>query len=30
MTKWVSLDPALQDSWLALATEAMEFVESSR
>jgi TfoX/Sxy family transcriptional regulator of competence genes len=30
MMEWVSLDPALQDSWLALASEALEFVESSR
>ena len=30
MREWVSLDPAKQDRWLALATEAMEFVRSVR
>jgi hypothetical protein len=29
MKQWVSLDPALQESWLGLATEALEFVGSS-
>ena len=30
MKEWVSLDPALQDNWLGLATEALQFVGSSR
>ena len=30
MKGWVSLDPMMQDAWLALATEALEFVRSSR
>jgi hypothetical protein len=29
MKEWVSLDPARQDNWLGLATEALEFVRSS-
>jgi hypothetical protein len=29
MKEWVSLDPARQDGWLDLATEALEFVRSS-
>jgi hypothetical protein len=30
MKEWVSLDPAPQDNWLGLATEALEFVRSSK
>jgi hypothetical protein len=30
MKEWVSLEPARQDGWLALATEALEFVGSTR
>jgi hypothetical protein len=30
MKEWVSLDPASQDDWLDLATEALEFVRSRR
>jgi hypothetical protein len=30
MKEWVSLDPAVQDEWLDLATEALEFVRSGR
>jgi hypothetical protein len=28
--EWVSLDPATQDRWLDLATEALDFVGLSR
>ena len=30
MKEWVSLEPARQDHWLMLATEALEFVGSTR
>ena len=30
MREWVALDPDRQDDWIALATEAMEFVRTAR
>ena len=30
MKEWVSLEPARQDSWLELASEALDFVGSKR
>lgn len=30
MREWLSLDPALDDDWLTLAREALEFVGSKR